>query len=114
MPVTRLRLYKTLVGKPSDQNTGVPGFGKGAWAELSEASLNILQAALEAGRPLPADTLPTQRGVRTWVQEHPDELQALWSISGFFPVPDTELALGIKPGASNREAGEAIMKDFFL
>jgi hypothetical protein len=114
IPPSRLRLYKTLVGKGSDQNSGVPGFGRGAWDALLPGQLDVIEAALRDGTYLDPEIFPKQRGVRTWVQEHLDELDALWTISGFWPVPREALEAGIKPGKADRAAGEAMLVQFFL
>lgn len=81
-----VRLYKTLVGDPSDSIPGIPGFGPKTWERCDrEAYLRLVRG--EDGTLVDA---PPR--VRAWL-DSPDNrrlLRTMWQVVGFLPVPEAE------------------------
>lgn len=108
MPAEDVRLYKTWVGDPSDDIKGVPGFGEQAWAKANKAMLRAY--TLHESSPIDVlATLPPRS--QTWLKENERVLRALWTITGFLPLPD-QLDSTIIAGVPNYDAADKRLREF--
>lgn len=83
-----VRLFKTCVGDPSDNISGVPGFGRKTWESINHALLQEnINAVLTGGIPQLDDLpgLPTR--CRTWMKENPQKIKDTWACVGLWEVP---------------------------
>lgn len=112
----QVRLYKTLVGDPSDKIPGLKGFGQKAWEACNPRLLQAAMDGLIAGRPVAHQFV--QAGMkgptadRIVEPEVADQLRIFWQIIGFFPLPDgwDNQVIAGKP---DRQAGDAMLREFF-
>jgi len=105
-----VRLYKTLVGDPSDNIKGVKGFGKGSWDKLTDMDKEDLLRWFESGL---SDELTLSVNPKLWdvIRRQPeDELKKNWIITGFFDVPNLEL----KFGDGHTEIAEQKLKELLI
>lgn len=107
-------LYKALVGDPSDNIAGIPGFGPKSWAALA-GQYERFQQATAAGQPHGFEAYLPKRVV-SWlaVSENVEELRSMLLITHFFLVPEDELNAGIVRGSDNLPVADAMLTQFFL
>lgn len=93
-PKKYVRLYKTLVGDPSDNIKGVRGFGKTSWDKLTDLEKDDLIRWFESGL---SDELTLSVQPKVWDiirRQDAEETKRNWIITGFFDVPNLELNFG--------------------
>ena len=113
-PPHLVRLYKTLVGDPSDNIPGVRGFGEKAWENASKDALFSIIDDLLAGRPLDADDiegLPTK--VVNWIRENSEQVLAMWTVTALLTVPVDLFLSGMRAGEPDPVAASAVLAEFF-
>lgn len=106
-----VRLYKTLVGDPSDNITGVSGFGKGLWEKLTDDERDVLIDWFKNSSEENAIRCSTINE-KAWnlIRKHDEQqLNAMWVITGFFDV-DVEL----RWGDGNSQISEEKLKELLL
>ncbi len=108
-----IRHHKTLVGDPSDNIPGIPGFGAKAWEEADKAQLTrwleLVAHGLEAG-PFPAGG----KAAKTWADQ-PENRQTLanyWDIIGFLSIPEELIQKHLVVGDSDRAAADRILLEY--
>lgn len=105
-----VRLYKTLVGDPSDNIKGAKGFGKTSWEKLTDLEKDDLIRWFESGL---SDELTLSVQPKLWdlIRRQPEnELKRAWKITGFFDVPNLELNFG----DGHTEIAEQKLKELML
>lgn len=109
-PKKYVRLYKTLVGDPSDNIKGVKGFGKGCWDKLTELEKDDLLRWFQ--NDLSEDfTLSVSPKIWDIIRRREiEETKRNWIITGFFDVPNLEL----KFGDGHAEIAEQKLRDLLL
>lgn len=114
-PPHRLALYKAMVGDPSDNIKGIPGFGPKAWEALESYWADI-EAYVDVMDEAGLKSIPFKPAHRAWVCDPPNlmKLRAMLAITRFFDVPDEDLNAGIKKGVHNFEKMDALFRRFFL
>lgn len=114
-PPHRLALYKAMVGDPSDNICGIPGFGPKAWAAL-EAYWSAIEKAVDATDIAAIKAVPFKPAHKAWLLDSPNLmlLRAMLTITRFFPVPDEDISKGIKKGVYNFQAMDTLFRRFFL
>lgn len=86
-----VRLYKTLVGDPSDNIPGKKGFGPKSWEKLSEEARITLE--------------------RDFMYRKAEEpLQSYWDIIGFFDVPSDLISSHTSIGVNDPQAIEEVLR----
>lgn len=109
-------LYKALVGDKSDNIIGVRGFGPKSWIQLSQSQRKLLQSAIEGDNADMIHALELHTRVHNLLlnPEKRAEACAALHVTPFIPVPEAELNAGLKQGAVNRDAANALFRRFFL
>lgn len=115
VPARWIPLYKAMVGDPSDNIKGIPGFGPGRWAAMEDYWPQI-ERAIVAGAPAGFVGLPFKPAALAWLQdeENIDLLRRMLLVTHFMDVPDDELSAGITAGELDRDAAHAKLGRFFL
>lgn len=114
IPPHRVRLFKTLVGDPSDSISGIPRFGEKSWLHVDYDAME----AMICGRvPVTFERL-SAAGLgpahAEWAHTNWDVMEAMWTIVGLMSVPQIEIMAGLKLGAPDLRAMDAKLKEFFL
>lgn len=114
-PAHRIALYKALVGDPSDNIKGIPGFGPKAWEAL-EPFWGRIEHSIDARDYADMAAIPFKKAHQTWVKNTPnvDLLSNMLAITRFFQVPEDEINKGITKGVLNFEAMDGLLRRFFL
>lgn len=123
-----LKLYKTLVGKSSDNIKGLRLFGPKAWEKLSDKDkvTLILILKYEAGvvnadlvnnthtfEPISVGAFEDQK-LGQKISDNIEELRKLWKISNFLPITKEELDTGTKKCEANASGIEMIRAEYML
>lgn len=118
-----IRLYKALVGDPSDKVPGIKLFGPKSWAKLEESHkqewLTFL-AYLELchdnnAKPLMAlGGLVLSESQQKWVSENWQLLVAFWRVVDFLPVSAEVISKGTVIGTPRYNLGDELLKELFL
>lgn len=120
--VSEVRLYKTLVGDPSDNIKGIKGFGKDSWPKLTPEQKALWAGLFDANKwrsepyhvDIPdASLLGITDKIRGWVCENFRILQAYWSIVNFVPVDNDLMMKHMKVGTPNYALADSILKEIF-
>lgn len=115
-----LKLYKTLVGKSSDNVKGLRLFGPKAWEKLSSRDKEAIVLMLEGRMLCEADEngqdKPQLEDEKLWGRIKSDikNLRALWQISNFLPVPPSVIDAGTVAGQENLQEIEMIRSQYLL
>lgn len=108
-----IRLYKTLVGDPSDTISGIPKFGGKAWFNLSDGQKAMLMQSLVCGHH---SDLPTygfwKPVVLNWLQENHKIVHDMWTIVGLFDVPNDIMQKGLVSGSKDQSKALALLERF--
>ncbi len=118
-----LKLYKTLVGKSSDNVKGLRLFGPKAWDKLTTDDkliiIKMLSEDYEGCEPVLIDH--SQEGIhrldeklRDKIRTDLENLRILWQISNFIPIGDEELDAGTTTGTLNENNIEMIRQELML
>lgn len=94
IPAGAVTLYKTLVGDPSDNIPGVPGFGKGAWENLDIQEANYLRAALNTGE-IDIKYVTNPKILKFLEAGGFETLKTYWKVVNFLPIPEVALSITI-------------------
>ena len=108
-----LKLYKTLVGKSSDNVKGLRLFGPKAWEKLSDAQKWRIIAML-TDQTIIADTGELDEKLEKKLTADLPNLKTLWQISNFLPITKEELDAGTTLGKSDENTIEMIRQELML
>lgn len=114
VPDHMIRLYKTWVGDPSDNISGVKGFGKGAWEKADKAELQSFTDQLLAGNVpdfMPQTIAPKHHN---WAVENADTFRAMHTVIGFLEIPQALLDKHTVKGSGSIAEADRLLKEFFL
>jgi 5'-3' exonuclease len=111
-----IRLYKTLVGDPSDNIPGVKGFGKKAWEGLSDRTKVEFERVLDSENDnLDVSSLKTSLKPSHYLMVidmlHSGELKKYWDLVGFINVDYKTLPL--KAGTGDIAKVDKMFKEMF-
>lgn len=110
-----LKLYKTLVGKSSDNVKGLRLFGPKAWEKLDERGKVFIENMLKGNATLyTADDPPIDEKLLDKITADLSNLQVLWQISNFVPITADELNAGTSQGTLNENNIEMIRQEHML
>lgn len=108
-----IRLYKTLVGDPSDNIKGLSGFGEVAFKRLDcKYVLPFFERGDFAGF-LPEAAFMEQKHFLK-LQQDVHKIATYWKITGFFPLSLEEMVPHLKLGVSNIPEAERLMKHYII
>jgi 5'-3' exonuclease len=105
---SEVRLYKTLVGDPSDNIKGLKGFGPKAWEGLNQEDRVYLQLCFQHDLPPGA----TADKVMQRIQVEWSTLKTYWDIVGFYDVDLKLIEDHMVIGSNNVAEGDAYLKRF--
>jgi hypothetical protein len=106
-----VRLFKTLVGDPSDNIKGIPGFGKVGFSELDLDGLNEVFFG-KRWELLPRFLAGIKSKCYDWAITHVEELATMWEITGFFDIEDSVLDANLTVGSYNGQLADSILKRY--
>lgn len=110
-----MRLYKTVVGDPSDHITGIKGFGKKGWDALTDENKNILLAFC-MGFSVNLEKAGLSKSSMNWLQdpENVKLVHTFWNIVGFYDVPMEEITKNMTVGTEQPDMIEQELRNFHL
>lgn len=108
-----IRLYKTLVGDPSDNIKGLQGFGKVAFNRLDCKYVLPFFEREEFTGFLPEAAFMEQKHFMT-LQGMLPMIATYWKITGFFPLTLAEMGPNLKMGIQNLTEVERLMKHYII
>lgn len=112
---SRIRLFKALVGDPSDNIPGIKGFGKGAW---ESANVDEIHDWILEGMPDRefAEDFNVKPAVANWLADptNREQLKKYWQIVGFLDVPDQLIDDNLKVGKPNPANIDRILSEYML
>lgn len=110
-PDKYVRLYKTLVGDPSDNIKGIPGLGIKQFNELDhDALMDIFENRRK--NLLPTFLSPIKAKPYEWAMTHIDELFNMWDITGYYLIDHQVLDSQLRVGQCNFELANAFLKRY--
>lgn len=87
--------FKTLVGDSSDNIKGAKGFGKGAWANLSESDMAAFRTMFKTGnfRPDLIELMPITKMAKNWLVEPANfkQLEIYFQVVNFIPLTQEQI-----------------------
>lgn len=118
----RVALYKTMVGDPSDNIGGAKGFGKGAWAKLTNPQKDMLHQIIASSRSMTAgeitekvaDFYPNKALAWFTSPEGQSLLKTYYSIVNFLPVPWDLIEKNMKAGLNQPTLANPIFEEYML
>ena len=99
-----VRLYKTLVGDPSDNISGIAGFGAKTWDKVTEANKLYLINNFNARQTPIYALMELSAKLTDWCNANHALLQAYWDIVGFFDLSVDEIVPHLKAGKKDFSA----------
>lgn len=116
-----IKIYKTMIGDPSDNIPGCKGFGKESWKKLTDQQKQILEAVIASGHLLtPTEIMEKVSFLApkfvTWmgVPENMTTLRLYYRIIGFIDIPDDVLSKNMIQGLNRPELAYPIMEKYML
>lgn len=109
---TEVRLFKTLVGDPSDNIPGVKGFGKKAFADLQDWQKGNWVTYLNGGE-VDLRLLGMSQSAVGWVEKNMELLRGFWRIVDFLEVPHDLMTKHTRVGVPNLGEANRILKELF-
>lgn len=108
-----VRLYKTMVGDPSDNIAGVPRFGEKSWEALDkQAALALMVEDVNFGQRV--HTIGLSRKHADWCFSNYDKLRAMWEIVGLYEVPRGDIAVSLRVGVPDPKRLDAKLKEYLF
>lgn len=114
VPPQYIRLYKTLVGDPSDNIPGLRLFGEKAWESYEASFRDQVIRALEARSKMELVSLNWQPKHHTQVLADPQRLIDFYQITGFLEVPQDLIEKHWQWGVYDPLKAEDMFKEFLL
>lgn len=108
-----VRLFKTLVGDPSDNIPGIPKFGAGKFAECDK---DRILDRFQRGHYILEEYDGVKLDFALWSQQPQNSalLQTMWEIVGFYHVPVETLNANMKQGKFDPDAAQIILNQFLM
>lgn len=112
IPQKWIRLYKTLVGDPSDNIKGVKGFGKKGWDSLTDEQRTILQDYITGDIHIETDFPMISPKFNAAFLNDIQQLRVYWKIVGLFDVPWDEIIKHTTFGTDDFEGMDAELNKY--
>ena len=114
IPPQDVRLYKTLVGDPSDNIPGLKGFGEKAWSSLTDGHKRAIEETLTTDTLVMDDLSKIPDKLYFKMIEHDRLLKGFWDIVGFYDVPESAIVRGTIDPTNRPDKAHALMREFML
>jgi DNA polymerase-1 len=108
-----VRLYKTLVGDPSDNIKGLQGFGPVAFGRIDHKYVLPFFEREQFTEFLPEMAFMDQKHFLHLQRDRP-MISIYWKITGFFDIPFHEIAARMQLGVSSQGHAEDLMKRYLI
>lgn len=108
-----VRLYKTLVGDPSDNIKGIQGFGPVAFTRLDCKYVLPFFEREQFTEFLPELAFMEHKHFLNLQRDRPT-ISVYWKITGFFDIPMNELASRLQLGTHSQGHAEDLMKRYLI
>ena len=108
-----VRLYKTLVGDPSDEIPGATGFGPKSWEKLTDHDRFQIEAWITGVRD-PQFENAVSKAQYNWMIENVELLRTFWDVIGFIPLTDETIDQHTTVGVRNAVAVQEIFQQFLM
>ncbi len=113
IPPHHVRIYKSMVGDPSDAVPGILRFGEKAWAAINPNAAIRAVTAPEFDEEL-VSQVGFKPGHLEWVRHNFSTWKAMWNVVGLLVVPLAEISANMKVGMINIDKMEQRLKEFSL
>lgn len=108
-----IRLYKTLVGDPSDSIKGLPGFGEVAFTRLDAKYVLPFFERGQFNGFLPEMAFMEQKHFNK-LNECVVDIATYWKITGFFDITLGDMGQHLIKGVLNRAAADEMMRHYLI
>lgn len=113
VPCEEVRLYKTLVGDPSDNIPGLLRFGEKAWLELNKPALmRAFRTRTCPEEGLDPKVLGLTSSLYTRLMADWEQLLVFWDIVGLLDVPVLEIKKNIRTGKNDWPTVDRILREY--
>lgn len=109
-----VRLYKTLVGDPSDNIPGLKGFGEKAWTALTDLQKTSIIKFINYHVMVDYELHAIDGRLWEKLNTYRDLLKIFWDIVGFYDVPESAIARGTTDPTNRPDKAHALMREFML
>lgn len=111
-PPKYMRLYKAVVGDPSDNIPGWKKFGKKSWGAWTDDDKRSATEFLEGNWSVTPTNLP--KTTANWLEQNAVQARIFWKIVGLYDVPVSEIVAAVKFGHRDIDAFEANLTRYML
>lgn len=110
-----IRLFKTVVGDPSDNIGGVPGFGKKTWTDVNHVRLHHVISSIMQGEKPEEDlrNLGIPKRCQTWMLENQRKLSDIWTCVGLWDVPQDLINKNTTIGKRDPLKASGVLAEFY-
>ena len=114
IPPQQVRLFKTLVGDPSDNIKGIPRIGEKKFSEIPNKLDVQKMFESETYDQKVVDAMQLTKTSAEWVKDNFKLLVAYWRIIGFLHVEMDEINANWITGVPNFRKGDELLREFLL
>lgn len=107
--------FKCVVGDPSDNIKGIPGFGKGAWDKLDVMDIEHIKKWLAYEDPKYLEHIEFTKRVQNWIDDESNHQQIYnyRDIVNFLEIDEEEIDKNLIHGKDRPDLAEQTLKKYF-